>query len=90
MVGHLQVTSEEVVSAYISRTQEVNPYINVIVGNRFDAALKEAREVDKILASGNIPEKYSEKHAPFLGVPMTTKEAISIEGIVSQELFVIL
>lgn len=84
MVGHLQVTSEEVVSAYISRTQEVNPYLNVIVGNRFDAALKEAREVDRILASDNIPEKYSERNAPFLGVPMTTKEAISIEGIASR------
>ena len=75
------MTSEEVVSAYISRTQEVNPYINVIVGNRFDAALKEARDIDQILASDNIPEKYSEKQAPFLGVPMTTKEAIWIEGI---------
>lgn len=81
MIRAKEVTSEEVVSAYISRTQEVNPYLNVIVGNRFDAALKEAREVDKILASDNIPEKYSEKQAPFLGVPMTTKEAISIEGL---------
>lgn len=75
-----QVTSEEVVSAYISRAQEVNPYINVIVGSRFDDALKEAREIDKMIASDNIPDKYSADLAPYLGVPLTTKEAISIKG----------
>lgn len=59
----------------------MNPYINAVVADRFDDALNEAIEVDRLLDSGNVPESLSETNAPFLGVPITTKEAISIKGM---------
>lgn len=42
-----QRTSEEVVSAYIDRVKEVNPYLNAVVEERYRAALDEARSVDR-------------------------------------------
>jgi len=76
----LQVTSVAVVEAFINRINQVNKYINAVVANRFDEARREAAEVDHILDSGDIPDNLSEQNAPFLGVPITTKEAISIAG----------
>jgi len=75
-----QLTSVEVIRCFISRIRQVNPYINAVVADRFDDALKEAAEVDRILDSGSVPDSWSETSAPFLGVPITTKEAISIAG----------
>jgi fatty acid amide hydrolase 2 len=76
----LQLTSVEVVSSFIGRIRQVNSYINAVVADRFEEALKEAEEVDQLLDSGNLPENLSDSNAPFLGVPVTTKEAISIAG----------
>ena len=69
------------VTSFISRIRQVNPYINAVVANRFEDALKEAAEVDQILSGGdNLPDRFSETNAPFLGVPMTTKESIFVTG----------
>ncbi|KOB67721.1 Fatty-acid amide hydrolase 2, partial [Operophtera brumata] len=46
-----EITSEEVVAAYIDRCKEVNTYVNAIVEPRYDAALREARSIDKMIAS---------------------------------------
>jgi Asp-tRNA(Asn)/Glu-tRNA(Gln) amidotransferase A subunit family amidase len=75
-----QLTSVEVVTSFISRIRQVNPYINAVVANRFEEALKEAEEVDRLLDGDNLPDKLSEVNAPFLGVPVTTKEALSVAG----------
>jgi len=74
------VTSLEVVEAFIGRIKEVNPLLNAVVADRFDDARKEAAEFDRVLDSGNVPEELSEQNAPYLGVPITTKEAISVAG----------
>jgi len=69
-----------VVEAFIGRIKEVNPLLNAVVADRFDDARKEAAEFDRVLDSGNVPEELSEQNAPYLGVPITTKEAISVAG----------
>jgi len=68
------------VELFISRINEVNPQINAVVANRFDDARREAAEVDRVLDSGNIPAELTEQNAPYLGVPVTAKEAFSVTG----------
>lgn len=67
---------------YIERVQEVNPYINAVVEERFAAALDEARAVDRKIAearsSGCIEDLVKGK--PLLGVPFTVKESCSLGG----------
>ena len=58
----------------------MQPIVNAMIADRFDSALREAREYDKILDSGNISDEYSEENAPLLGLPFTSKEAFAIEG----------
>lgn len=67
---------------YIRRIKEVNPIINAIVEDRFEAALNDAREVDKYLDEN--PHKIEEikNTKPFFGVPITIKEAIAVEGYI--------
>ena len=66
--------------AYIDRAKEVNPIVNAIIDERYAAALKEAEEVDEILDSKKGTGKYSPINAPFLGVPLSSKEAFAIKG----------
>ncbi|XP_071497862.1 fatty-acid amide hydrolase 2-like [Diadema antillarum] len=76
-----EVTSTVVVEAYIARIKEVNGLLNAMVVERFNDALAEARQVDEMLDSGNVPDRFSEKNAPFLGVPVSIKEAFSVKGM---------
>lgn len=66
--------------AYINRCRDVNPVVNAIVGDRFELALQEAREVDKFLASTTKSQDELEQETPLLGVPFTVKESIGVEG----------
>ncbi|XP_072939461.1 fatty-acid amide hydrolase 2-B-like isoform X2 [Epargyreus clarus] len=81
MIRNKQITSEEVVAAYIERCKEVNPYLNAIVEPRYDMALKEARCIDKMIASNDRSPEQLAKEYPLLGVPMTVKESIAVEGM---------
>ncbi|KAI8323387.1 amidase signature enzyme [Martensiomyces pterosporus] len=76
-----RLTSEAVVAAYIERIKKVNPFLNAVVADRFDEALAEARAIDKLIASGDIPEECSVEKKPFLGVPITIKECIAVKGM---------
>ncbi len=68
------------VEAYIARIKECNPILNFMVADRFNEALEEAKKIDEILDSGDVPNKYSEKNAPYLGVPLSVKEAFAVVG----------
>ncbi|GFY75255.1 fatty-acid amide hydrolase 2 [Trichonephila inaurata madagascariensis] len=48
---------------------------------RYEAALKEAKEVDKFLAKGTKSEEEIARDTPLLGVPFSCKEAIGVEGL---------
>ncbi|XP_012273208.1 fatty-acid amide hydrolase 2 isoform X2 [Orussus abietinus] len=74
-----KVTSEEIVRTCIERCKEVNGYINAIVEECYDIAIKEAKEVDKLIESGADPDVFKKK--PFLGVPFTTKESNEAKGL---------
>ncbi|XP_056589718.1 fatty-acid amide hydrolase 2-A [Triplophysa dalaica] len=76
-----EVTSVEVVQAYIDRIQEVNPLINAMVKDRFSAALQEAAQVDKLIEEETGGEDVLEDRLPLLGVPITVKEAFALQGM---------
>ncbi|GFW63110.1 fatty-acid amide hydrolase 2-A [Trichonephila clavipes] len=76
-----QLSCEEVMRAYVERSKAVHKYINAAVDERYEAALKEAREVDKFLARGTKSEEEIARDTPLLGVPFSCKEAIGVEGL---------
>ena len=76
-----QIKAEDVMKAYIKRIKQIEPLVNACVDQRFEAALKDAKEVDKFLSTTSKSEEEIEKETPLLGVPFTCKEAIGIKGI---------
>ncbi|KPJ03855.1 Fatty-acid amide hydrolase 2 [Papilio xuthus] len=76
-IRNKQLTSEELVQACIERINIVNPILNAVTDERFEDALKEAREVDKVIEAGQAD---FEKQ-PFLGVPFTAKESHAVCGM---------
>lgn len=81
MIRNHEVKSEEVVKAFIERTKIVNPIVNAMCQNRYDLALEESRKVDDLLSQSEIADSYSVKNAPFLGVPLSVKEAFALKGM---------
>jgi amidase len=71
-----ELSSEEVVRAYVARIEEVNPKLNAIVQPLGDRALEQARQMDSSLARGELK-------GPLHGVPITIKDAFEMAGIVS-------
>ncbi|MDP2226465.1 MAG: amidase [Moraxellaceae bacterium] len=69
-----ECTSEQVVAAHIERIRQVNPVINAVVQQRFEAALQEARQADERawLSPDGLP--------PLHGVPCTIKENFAFQG----------
>lgn len=76
-----QLSSEDAVQACIARVKEVNPYLNAVVEDRFQDAVRDAQEVDKLVASHCKTEQEIEKETPLLGVPFTAKESCSVKGM---------
>lgn len=71
-----EVSSEEMVRAFLNRTDEVNPKINAVVHLRREAALEEARLADHALQAGS-------SIGPLHGVPFTVKDSFDTAGVVS-------
>ncbi|XP_060781137.1 fatty-acid amide hydrolase 2-B [Neoarius graeffei] len=76
-----QVSSVEVVQAYIDRIQQVNPLLNAVVKDRFSAALAEAAQVDKLIAEETGGEDALADRLPLLGVPLSVKESFFLQGM---------
>ena len=70
------VSSLEVVKAYLARIEAVNPSLNAVVQLASETALKEAGEADKAVASRDIK-------GPLHGVPMTIKDSFDTAGVIS-------
>lgn len=68
------VSPVQVVEAHIGRIGEVNPLLNALVADRFDAALLEARAAERAVMNG-------EELGPLHGVPFTAKELLAAEGM---------
>ncbi|XP_026530474.1 fatty-acid amide hydrolase 2-like [Notechis scutatus] len=71
----------DLLEAYIERNRQVNPLINAIVKDRFEAALQEAQVVDQLLSEGQDDEESLQKKFPLLGIPVTVKEAFALYGM---------
>ncbi|KAH7952859.1 hypothetical protein HPB49_001860 [Dermacentor silvarum] len=76
-----KVKSVDLVSAYIRRIREVQPIINAVVEERFEEALEDAKEVDRLVASGTLSASQMSKEKPLLGLPFTAKNSIAIKGL---------
>ena len=71
-----EVSSAEVVSAHLKRIEQVNPSLNAVVALAEERAMDEAARADEALAAG-------EPTGPLHGVPVTLKDSIDTEGIVT-------
>jgi fatty acid amide hydrolase 2 len=66
----------EVVECHIARIEQVNPRLNAVVRERFDAARQEAADADRLgemVPAADLP--------PFHGVPCTIKESCALRGM---------
>lgn len=81
MIYNFQVSSEHVVKTYIERIKKVNPLLNSVVDDRFDAALIDAKKYDEMLALHEVTIHQLEEKMPFFGVPFTVKESCGLKGI---------
>lgn len=68
------------VKAYIDRIRVVNPYLNAVIENRFEAALNDAKVCDEELKSGKYDVETLEKEKALFGIPLTVKESCSLKG----------
>lgn len=73
--------SQKLVQCYINRMKQVNPHLNAAISFRFEQALLEAQEIDRILGGQTIPPEYSQERKPLLGIPCTIKESHSVFGM---------
>jgi fatty acid amide hydrolase 2 len=72
-----EASSREVVQAHIARLVAVQPRINALAADRFEAALEEADAADRRVAEASDRSELP----PFLGVPCTIKESIGLAGM---------
>lgn len=73
-IRNREYTSEQVVATHIERIRQVNPIINAVVQQRYEAALHEAREADARQC------QYPKDLPPLHGVPCTIKENFAFAG----------
>lgn len=71
-----EVSSEEVVQAYLVRIEAVNPKLNAVVQLVAEQAIVSAKEADAALAKGDIK-------GVLHGVPMTIKDSLDTAGVIS-------
>ncbi|XP_038222443.1 fatty-acid amide hydrolase 2-like isoform X2 [Zerene cesonia] len=78
-IRNKELKSKDLVAVCIERIKLVNPYLNAVTDERFEDALKDAEEVDKMIEKGLSEEEFQQK--PFLGVPFTAKESHAVSGM---------
>jgi amidase len=71
-----EVSAADAVEAYIERQIAVDDLLNAVVMNSFARARAEARTLDQRLARGDVA-------GPLHGVPMTIKDSIDTEGVIT-------
>lgn len=76
-----EITSEQVIMAYIKRIKQVNPIINAVVEEQFVVALEEAKAIDTALLANEIDIEELKITKPLLGVPVTIKESVGLKGM---------
>ncbi|ALC41851.1 CG8839 [Drosophila busckii] len=80
-IRNKELSSVQVLESFIRRVKEVNPLLNCVVDERYDDAHKEAVAADELIKSGTYTAEQLAEQKPFLGVPITTKDCISVKGM---------
>ncbi|XP_011860615.1 PREDICTED: fatty-acid amide hydrolase 2-like [Vollenhovia emeryi] len=75
-----EITSFDVVDAYIRRIRDVNPILNAVVDNRFSKAIFEAKACDEQLKTDKVDVETLEREKPLYGVPISIKECFALKG----------
>lgn len=70
-----EISSVELTKEYIKAIEDVNLTINAYVHTTFETALEEAETADKMLKEGNA--------SPLCGIPMTLKDNICTDGLLT-------
>jgi fatty acid amide hydrolase 2 len=70
-----EISALEAVEAHVRQIEKVNPALNAVVAERFEAARGEARDADRRLAAGD------DAIGPFHGVPCSIKESFALTGM---------
>ena len=73
LIRSKQVSPVEVVKEYIARIESVNPMLNAFADFSPERALAAARRAESMLMSGD--------DRPLLGVPLTIKSCIDVQGL---------
>lgn len=76
-----KVSCVDVMNSFIARCKHVNPLLNCVVDERYDGALAEAEQADQLLASDRYTVDELREQKPFLGVPISTKDCIEVNGM---------
>ena len=76
MIRRKEVSSVEVVEAYLQRIEAVNPKLNAVVQLSVETARTQAQQADAALARGD-------SQGPLHGVPMTIKDSLDTAGVIS-------
>lgn len=78
---NFQITSTQVMNAFIKRIKQINPLLNCVVDECFKEARHEAAKVDVLIALNKYSIDELRESKPFLGVPMSTKDSIGVEDM---------
>ncbi|VDM95254.1 unnamed protein product [Thelazia callipaeda] len=84
MIRNREITSVDLIKAYVKRINEVNDIINAVVQMNFEDALVKAQEVDELLDNldrSTVQFKNLVLEKPLLGVPFTLKDSIEADSL---------
>jgi amidase len=76
MIREKKISATEAVQAFIKRQESVNDRMNAVVMNCYERALSEAKLADESLAKGELK-------GALHGVPMTIKDSLDTEGVIT-------
>ena len=76
LIKNKELSSVELLETLLKRVEQVNPDLNAIVALDAERAMDKAKKADEALSKG-------EDIGPLHGLPMTIKDAYSVEGLVS-------
>ncbi len=82
LIGDRDLSSVELVQAYLQQIEAVNPQLNAVITLDAEGALARAKAADEALADGDTPsESLRERLGVLHGLPMTIKDAFATAGI---------
>ncbi|CAG0892651.1 unnamed protein product [Cyprideis torosa] len=78
-----EISCVEVMQCFINRTKVINPFLNALVDERFEDALRDAEVVDQRIQTaadtGSIEDLFA--NYPLLGLPLSNKDSIAVKGL---------